>query len=50
VPLPVPEAPEVTVIQPAVLTAVHAQLAVVVTATLPDPPGSENDWLGGAME
>jgi hypothetical protein len=35
VPLPVPEAPLVTVIHGAPLTAVHAHAAVVVTVTVP---------------
>ena len=38
-PLPVPAAPDVTVSQAgALLTAVHAHVAVVVTPTCPDPP------------
>ena len=37
VPLPVPAAPEVTVSHGALLTAVHAQAAVVVTFTVPGP-------------
>jgi hypothetical protein len=35
VPVPVPEAPLVTVIHGAPLTAVHAHAAVVVTVTVP---------------
>jgi len=38
VPLPVPLAPAVTVIQDALLVAVHAQPAVAVTVTVADPP------------
>jgi len=33
---------------PALLAAVHEQPAVVVTATLPEPPAAANDWLAGA--
>ena len=39
-PLPVPEAPDVIVIQPALLAAVHAQPLVVVTDTFPVPPAA----------
>jgi hypothetical protein len=35
VPLPVPDAPLVRVIHPALLTALHAQAAATVTVTLP---------------
>ena len=38
VPLPLPLAPEVTVIQAALLVAVQAQPVAVVTLTKPDPP------------
>ena len=38
VPLPVPLAPDVIVIHDALLTAVHPQPLLAVTATLPDPP------------
>jgi hypothetical protein len=38
VPLPVPLAPDVTVIHEALLTAVHPQPLPAVTVTLPDPP------------
>jgi hypothetical protein len=37
-PLPVPAAPDVTVSQAALLTAVQEHVAVVVTPTCPDPP------------
>jgi hypothetical protein len=40
VPLPVPADPEVTVIHVALLTAVHAHVACVVTATVPVPPSA----------
>jgi len=49
VPFPVPLAPEVTVTNPALLTAVHGQVDVVVTVMLPVPPAGVNDWLGGAI-
>ena len=39
VPLPVPLAPDVTVIHAALLAAVQAQPVPVDTATLPIPPG-----------
>lgn len=49
-PLPLPLAPEVTVIQAAPLVAVHAQPAAVVTATgNPAPPAAAIDWLVGAI-
>lgn len=38
VPLPIPEAPAVTVIQLAFDVADHVQVAPVVTVTLPVPP------------
>jgi hypothetical protein len=38
VPLPLPLAPDVTVIHDALLTAVHPQPLPPVTVTLPDPP------------
>jgi hypothetical protein len=47
VPLPLPVAPAEIVTQPALLAAVHAQPAVVVTSTVPDPPAAANDWLAG---
>jgi hypothetical protein len=49
VPFPVPLAPEVTVTNAALLTAVQGHVEVVVTAMLPVPPVSVNDWLGGAI-
>lgn len=42
-PLPVPDAPLVTVIQLSLLTAVHGQSAAAVTLVLPFPPGVVND-------
>ena len=39
-PLPEPDAPAVIVTHPALLAAVHEQPAVVVTATLPEPPAA----------
>ena len=42
-PLPVPLAPEVTVMNEALLTAVQLQPALVVTLTLPVPPAA--GWL-----
>jgi hypothetical protein len=38
VPLPLPLAPDVTVIHDALLTAVHPHPLPAVTVTLPDPP------------
>ena len=49
VPFPVPLAPVATVTHPALLVAVHAQLVVVVTATLPEPPAAANDCDVGEM-
>jgi hypothetical protein len=49
VPLPAPLAPDVMVTNAALLTAVHGQPVVVVTATLPVPPVDVNVWFGGAM-
>jgi hypothetical protein len=37
-PLPVPLPPPVIIMKPALLTAIHEQLAVVVTFTVPLPP------------
>ena len=49
-PLPVPLAPDVIVNHAALLTAVHAQPAVVVTVTVvPGPPAAPIDWLVGAI-
>ncbi len=42
-PLPLPGEPLVIVIQLALLVAVHAQPAVVVTLTEPAPPDSVNE-------
>jgi len=49
VPLPLPLAPEVTVIQAALLAAVHAQPVAVVTLTEPEPPLAVKVWLAGLM-
>ena len=49
VPFPVPLAPVDTVTQAALLVAVHAQLVVVVTATVPEPPAAANDCDVGEM-
>jgi hypothetical protein len=49
-PLPVPLAPPATVIQAALDVAVHAQLAPVVTATVPLPPVESTFWLDGEIE
>jgi hypothetical protein len=49
-PLPVPLAPAVTLINPALLTAVHAQPAAVVTFTVPLPPADAKFWLVGLIE
>jgi hypothetical protein len=48
-PLPVPVAPDVTVIHVALLTAVHAHVACVVTFTVPVPPAASTAWLVGAI-
>ncbi|KJU86896.1 hypothetical protein MBAV_000910, partial [Candidatus Magnetobacterium bavaricum] len=50
VPLPVPEAPEVIVIQLSLLFAVHAQVDAVVTLTLPLSAEDETDLLFGLIE
>ena len=50
VPLLVPLAPEVTVIQALLLTAVHGQPVSAVTVTLPLPPLAEGEALVGAIE
>ena len=47
--LPVPLVAEVIVTHPALLVAVHAQLDVVVIATLPEPPAAANDCDVGEM-
>jgi hypothetical protein len=50
VPLPVPEAPPVTVNHPSFAPAVHVQVpADAVTATDPEPPASPMFWPVGAM-
>ena len=50
-PLPVPLAPAVTVIQASLLTAVHEQPAVAVTVTVgPFPPSGLIDALDGLIE
>jgi hypothetical protein len=49
-PLPVPLAPEVIVIQPSLLMAVHTQPEGPVTLTAPGPPDSAKDWLEGLIE
>ena len=49
-PLPVPVAPDVIVIQDALLFAVHRHALVVVTATgVPVPPAAATFWLVGAI-
>jgi hypothetical protein len=48
-PLPEPDAPAVIVTHPALLAAVHEQPAVVVTATVPEPPAAAKDWLAGEI-
>ena len=50
VPSPVPLAPDVIVIHGSLLTAVHEQLAVVLTATLPLPPAAGRFCLFGEIE
>ena len=45
VPFPVPLAPEAIVIQAALVVAVHAQLAVVMTSTEPVAPMAVTDVL-----
>ena len=49
VPLPVPLAPPVTVIQAAPLAALHAQVEVEVTLTLVDSPAAMEVLLAGLM-
>jgi hypothetical protein len=48
--LPLPLAPDVTVIQLALLTAVHAHPAAAVTATEPEAPAAPMDWLVGESD
>jgi hypothetical protein len=50
VPLPLPLAPPVTVIQAALLAAVHAHPVGVVTADDPVVAAAPADWLAGAIE
>jgi hypothetical protein len=50
VPLPVPEAPAVTVIQLTPDAAVHEHPLPAVTAVDPDPPLATTAWLVGAIE
>ena len=50
VPLPLPELPEVIVIQPALLTAVQGQPPGAVTATLPVSAAGLSTALEGTME
>jgi hypothetical protein len=51
VPLPVPLPPDVIVIQPTLLLAVHAQhVSDAVTATLPVPPLAVKFWPVGLIE
>ena len=50
VPLPVPEAPEVTAIHAALLVAVRAQPLVPPTDTDTDPPAAPTLWLDGDSE
>ena len=49
-PLPLPDAPLVSVIQASFAVAVHAQPAPAVTATLPLPPNESTAWLFGEIE
>lgn len=49
VPLPEPLAPPVTVIQDALLPAVHEHPAGAVTLTVPVPPAAGSDWLSGVI-
>ena len=49
-PGPLPDPPAVTVIHPALLTAVHAHPGAAVTALLPVPPAAPIDWLTGEMD
>ena len=46
-PFPVPFAPDVTVMNEALLAAVHVQALVVVTVADPVPPPAAADWLVG---
>jgi len=49
-PLPDPVAPPVSVIQAALLAAVHAQPVARVTVLLPLPPAAENDCVVGEID
>ena len=49
VPDPEPDAPALTVIHAALLTAVHAQPVPAVTMLLPGPPAAAIDWDEGEM-
>jgi hypothetical protein len=49
VPLPLPVAPAEMVTHPALLVAVQAHPALVVTSTVPDPPAAANDWLAAEI-
>jgi hypothetical protein len=49
VPLPLPLAPEVIVIQLALLAAVQVQPVGAVTFTLPNPPMARKDCLAGTI-
>ena len=49
VPAPLPAAPVATVIQDALLTAVHGQPAAALTVVLAVPPAADTDWLMGEI-
>jgi len=49
-PMPLPDAPLVSVIQASFAVAVHAQPAPAVTPTLPVPPAESTAWLFGEIE
>ena len=49
-PSPDPLAPDVTVIQLALLADVHAQPPAAVTDTVTSPPPASSCWLCGAIE
>lgn len=49
VPLPLPLAPDTTVVHVAPLVAVHAQLVPLVTVTVPPPPAAPIDWAVGLI-
>jgi hypothetical protein len=50
VPVPDPAAPLVSVIQDALLAAVHAQPVATLTVLVPVPPDAVNDWLAGEID